>query len=356
MKKFDWYVVRELIVPFLAGSVIVTLLFQLNALIRVYKEFNVAALPFNAVLQMILFQTPEYLAMTLPVGTALASSLAVSRFARENELVAMRSAGISLGRAVLPVFFVGVLISIGNFYLVDRVQSKLSVRALKLQNEFGQALAPDLIENVTLRLSDYTATFQRSTRRPDGGINVQGAMLLQRPNPSETWIITAKSGTYLDGIWTLNSPVARAIKGQDLIYAEPSKDLIIRQKISLPEVSLQAPIDQQPVAVLGKTINDMKRLKQKTTTYEIAYYRKFSLPAACAALALTGAVFSIGLSRKGPFIGVLVSLLMVVVYYNLYIVSISILGPKGIVSPVLAAWLPNIVFFVIGALALRRSG
>lgn len=356
MKKLDRYIIREMTIPFIAGTIVVVLLFQLNTLIRIYKEFNVAALPFNAVLQFILFQTPEYLSMTLPVGVALASSLAMSRFGREHELVAMRSAGISILRIVLPVIFAGVVVSIANFYIVERAQAAFSVRALKLQSEFGRAIAPDLVENVTLRLTDYTATFRRSSRRKDGGIDVEGAMLLQRPGPGEIWIITAERGTYLDGVWNFVLPVARAIKGTDLIYVEPKKDLVIRQKVSLPEMSLQPPIDQQPIAELARTIDRLKRQKQKTTVYEIAYHRKFSMPAACAILALTAAVFSIWLSRKGPFVGVLISLLMVMVYYNLYIVCLSILAPKGWVSPAVAAWIPNALFLCCGIYGLRRLG
>ena len=65
-------------------------------------------------------------------------------------------------------------------------------------------------------------------------------------------------------------------------------------------------------------------------------------------------VFAIIFARTGGFAGVLLSFFLVLLYYNAFIVSTEIFGKNGWLDPVIAAWLPNVVFAVIGLFAMRR--
>jgi len=115
MKRLDRYLWKELFVPFIIGTFAVMLMFQANYLIYIYREFSIATVPIPAVLKLILFQTPEWLNMTLPVGTSLGASLAISRLARESELTAMRASGASVLRVLRPVVVFGLCVAIANF-------------------------------------------------------------------------------------------------------------------------------------------------------------------------------------------------------------------------------------------------
>jgi len=59
-------------------------------------------------------------------------------------------------------------------------------------------------------------------------------------------------------------------------------------------------------------------------------------------------------ARTGTVAGVLLSIFLVFLYYNAYMVSTDVLGKLGWVAPVMAAWLPNILFLGLGLLGLRR--
>ena len=61
------------------GTVAVVLMFQANTLIYQLKTFSLSAVPPLGLLQLILYRTPEYLNMTLPVGMSLAASLEMGR-------------------------------------------------------------------------------------------------------------------------------------------------------------------------------------------------------------------------------------------------------------------------------------
>src|SRR3954453_6174628 len=109
MKLMDRYIVRELIVPFLAGSFVIAFLFAANQLIFILKTYSLQNVPISAMVQMILYRMPFLLNVTLLAGISLAASLAVTRLSRESEITAMRAVGMRVIRIILPVVFFGVL-------------------------------------------------------------------------------------------------------------------------------------------------------------------------------------------------------------------------------------------------------
>jgi lipopolysaccharide export LptBFGC system permease protein LptF len=88
---------------------------------------------------------------------------------------------------------------------------------------------------------------------------------------------------------------------------------------------------------------------------EVAYHVKFSLPASCLVFALASAAFAISMMRSGPFVGLLVSMGLVMLFYNLHIVSTDIVGRYGWLPPAAAAWLPDALYLVIAAILVWRA-
>ena len=162
MKRLDRYVIKELAVPLLIGTIIFALLFVANDMIAIYKNFNVDSIPPLAIVQLLLFKFPQWLSLTLPIGMTLGASLCISRLARESELTAMRAAGIPVLRVFLPVIIVGALISVTNFYIIERLIPPATKSYRKLINEVGiLAAMPQFKSNVMLSI-DRSPAFGRS--------------------------------------------------------------------------------------------------------------------------------------------------------------------------------------------------
>ena len=90
------------------------------------------------------------------------------------------------------------------------------------------------------------------------------------------------------------------------------------------------------------------------TADEITYHTRFSIPAACLIFSIIAPIFAIIYARSGSFVGVLLSTILVLLYYNAHVISTEIFGKSHWLSPWLAAWLPNIIFASIGIIAARR--
>ncbi|KAA0238892.1 MAG: YjgP/YjgQ family permease [Armatimonadetes bacterium] len=356
VKKLDRYVLRELLVPFLIGTVAVVLMFQANLLIFQFKNVSAAAFPLSATLKLVLLRTPQFLNLTLPVGISLAASLAISRLARDAEINAVRSAGTPILRLVLPVVAFGVLVAIGNFYLAERVMPTSEREARRLMVDMTlTGGVPEFKNNVLIRLRNYSASFGSVSRAGPGTIRLQDILLIERPRVDEVWLYTAESGEYTNGVWTMRKPYFRMIKGDLLVLARPVEDLVINERISLDEVFLEPITTEQTLEELRESIQQRKQAGWDTTTAEVALHTRYSVPASCVVFALAAPVFAIWLGRRGGFVGVLFSILLVFLYYNAFVISTEILGGKSsVLSPFWAAWLPNVLFLVFGLVGIRR--
>lgn len=354
MRVVDRAVLRELGVPFLIGTFAVVLMFQANMLIALFKDLQVQSLPMAAVFQIVAYRTPGFLNMTLPVGMALAASLAIGRISRESELTAMRAAGYSIRRVLVSVAAFGLLVSAAAFYNSERLMPAAEQRARKLETQAALVgSGPQFRSNVIVNLRNYVVALGTVSTAPDGTIELSDVLMVERPRSREIWLYTAKSGTYKDGVWTLRDTYWRQFSGPRLLQARPGKDVVINERISVQDFFTPPDPSELNARELREAIARAKGIGADTVQMEVAYHAKFAVPFACLVFALAAPVFAIWLARSG-FAGVLLSVVLVFLYYNAHIISTQILGRNGWLAPWWAAWLPNVLFVAAGFLALRR--
>lgn len=341
--------------PFLIGTVAVVLMFLANLLIFEFKSISLQHVPFLAIVQLLLYKAPFYLNMTLPVGVALAASLSYARLARESELTAIRSAGASIVRTVVPVAAFGIVVGIGNYLIAEKVMPRSEKAFRNVGVQVGVlANIPSFSSNAMVKLHNYTMSIGSVSKARDETILLNSILMVERPRADEITLMTADSGDYRNGVWTLHHAYVRSFKGDDLILAKPRQDVVINEKIMLQDLFLPPAPDEETAAELRNAISNMKKLGGDTSELEVAFQVRYSVPAACFVFAVVAPIFAILFARSGGFVGVLLSIILVFLYYNAFIISTQILGRNGMVPPSVAAWLPNILFLVMGIFALRR--
>lgn len=330
-------------------------MFDANMLMAVQKEFDLSSVPPLAIAQYILFKTPSFLNQTFPVGMALAASLATNRIARESELTAMRTAGASILRFLIPIVAFGVVVAGINLVTVEIVMPRAEQRAAVLQQKIGALVtAPSLAENAYIRLDRFQVSIGQVQRIGQNQFQLKDVLLFSRPKPGVDQIVSSPSGTYNNGVWTFDKAVIRQVKGDSLVQISSDSPMQVDERIVVG--SLFAP--PQPEALsLGQLKNAISQgLKSGVDVgaLQVEYQTRFSVPAACIVFAFVAPCLAIAFSKSGGFAGVLLSIFIVFLYYNTYVVSALILGKNHDLPPVLGAWLPNILFLVVGFWVLRR--
>jgi lipopolysaccharide export system permease protein len=350
----DQYLVRELIVPFLIGTVAVVLMFQANTYIGLAKTLNLEGVPLKLVFQFIYFQTPSYINLTLCVGMALGSSLAMSRLARESELTALRASGVRIMRVVAPVMACGIAVAFLNYYVAEKIMPPMTKKANQIGFQIGAlGITPDLKSNMVVPLKEFTAVFGLVRKKGSEELEFDDAWLFNHPTEGQEQVYYSKGGRYKDGIWTFRDTYIRRFKGLD-VTAATATTMTINQRM-ITESLFSPPVPEELTADdLRERIALEQRVHQDSKQTEVKYLTRFSVPAACIVFALVGPIFAIYFARSGGFTGVLLSIVMVIFYYNAYVVSTEILSKLPFVSPWVAAWLPNLLFLLVGIVAIRR--
>jgi lipopolysaccharide export system permease protein len=347
--RIDRYVLREMLVPLLAGTVVIAAVFVANDAIAIFKNFNLEQVPAGAVFQLLALRLPYWLGFTLPAGMAMASSLAVSRLVRDSEVTAMRASGYPIRRLLVPVMLAGMAVSVANFYLLDRLGPIAAQRYRKLIGEVGLlAAAPRFQSNVFLQLQRYSCSFGTVQRADDGSVTLTDALLIERPAPGEFVVYTAASGRYAAGVWSFRDPIGWWLKGETLQFVSRG-ELTINEPIRLAELFAPPAPEEQSTASLREALATARRTGAPTRELETAVWQKVSVPASCAVFAALGLWLSVRLARRGAFVGLFAGLVCLVLYFNAHVVSGEVLGRSGLVPPWLAAWLPFLAFAALAA-------
>ena len=355
MKRIDRYLLKEMVVPMLVGTVVIALLFMANEFISIFKSFEATRLPFAAVIQMVFLRMPYWLSLTLPSGTAIGVALAVSRLARESEITAMRAAGVPIRRIFMPVLAVGLVVSVANFLIVEKLIPPASKAGRNVTNQASFiASAPAFKSNVMLQLDRYTANFGSVQRTLQGTIEIKDIVLFERPKAGEVVLYQADSGVYDDGVWRIPNATIWFFHGKDL-QSCISKEMVINERIRVSDLFVQPAPDEETADALKAAIERGKAAKADTTILEIAYYVKFSLPASCLVFALAAAALSVTMMRSGPFVGLIVSMGLVMLFYNFHIVSTEIIGRNAWLPPLFAAWLPDMLYAAVALFLVWRA-
>ncbi len=349
-------------IPFLAGTFVVALMFQANSYMMIAKQYNISSIPMLARVQWLIYTLPSQLKLTLPTGMALAAALSIGRMARESEVTAIRTAGASVARLMRPVILFGLIAGILNFYMVDQIIPVYNKKAVDLFEKnalVAMATSNNLKENSLIQLGEYAASLGTISRQKNDVLAISDVMLIERKGSGIRTIFTAPKGTYDAGRWKFPSGFSYSIDGVEITnFAADS--LVIDQTVDINALfaagtgGLQSDYMNWPTKDLRLAISTAASTKINARPFEVELYSRYAAGVACAVFAFTSAVFAIAFSRSGGFAGLLVSFGVVVLYFNAYVISVEILGKQENVPAWVAAWLPNIVFGLLGAAWLRR--
>jgi lipopolysaccharide export system permease protein len=88
--------------------------------------------------------------------------------------------------------------------------------------------------------------------------------------------------------------------------------------------------------------------------YWIEFWKKYSIPAACFTLIFLGFPAGMFAKRSGRSIGFGIGFVIAVIFWSLLLLGQSVAMDNAALSPMLAMWFPNLLFFVAGVVLLAR--
>ena len=365
MRTLHLYIVRQVLASTAVTVTVFTLVLLLGTVRRDLLEFGAAghSSP-GLLLRALALLIPFVLAFSLPIGLLTASLLVFGRFSADQELTAIRSAGISLVAVAMPVILLSIGMSVlsGIITLEVAPACRVSFKALR-DSVFQQPLTTLIPEGRFFDLGNGLTLYAREVR----GTGLRDVQISGTTNRIQ--------GTNTERIMNLDvwAPEAEIVGGTNGI----KRELILHrlQGLYLNPQGWQGFVDaeyrydltrvgtSEPHALKFNEMTFRQLIRERRiraaqgvdlTPINVQLHRQVAFSFACVGFTLVGIPLGIRAHRRETNIGVGIALLLLVIYYSFVVLGQAMETRPGM-HPELIFWIPNFLFQGIGAALLWRA-
>ncbi len=297
------------------------------------------------------FMYPHFMVWSAPIATLIAAVFTVNYMTTHREILAAKAGGVSFHRLVAPLWPVGAILTAAVFFVGALVPSTTRTAA----EIFGdREVRGDWRNNFVHRTEDdETLSVQQlfvSNRSMDR------VLLESRDQDGSLRHVWANQGYYGDeGVWELRDGYLRVLhpSGQETSY---TFDRYRRPGFNVPPEELRNdPPDENEMGYdeLGRRAAAVYRSGGNPDELLVKRDQKLAIPAATLVIMLFGAPLATTVKKGGATLGVGVSLGSTILYIML-MRFFGAIGASGGMSPLWAAWVPNVIFLVVGLILMAR--
>ena len=138
MKRLDRFILKSFIGPFFAILLVVVFILMMQFLWLYIDELVGKGLSFKVILEFLGWGSATLLPLSLPLATLLSSMMTLGTLGENNELLAIKAAGISLQRVLVPLAVVSLIISIGAFFISNDLIPVAYNNIYQLREDIGR--------------------------------------------------------------------------------------------------------------------------------------------------------------------------------------------------------------------------
>jgi lipopolysaccharide export system permease protein len=310
-------------------------------------------MPWKAIFLVVLLETPYFMTLSFPVSVLFATLMSMGRLAKDNELMAMFTNGISLYRLFLPFLVLSLASSICSYFTNEYLLTAASAAKQRIYDANPQILQAD-VENDPYITRMENGDFITASYFDKQQGRLVSVVYDDFNNGKGKRMIVAPTGVVNGDSVVLGTDMREPA----LIYDQPTEGGLYDSYTANPSYSLNLGTDLRKELTQMKTPQELsqtelaeqsKLLRQRgvpESTYMTDFHLRFSGPFASLAFALVAMPLSLRAPRDERMLGLIWTFLLVLSYYVIYF-TCKLMGYNEFLPPWLAAWLMNIVFAVI---------
>lgn len=354
MKILDRYILVAFLRTFVFVVFILTTIIMVIDLVEKNSDFLKTKPGWDKIIFEYMLNFLPYIAnMLSPITVFIATVYITARFAARTEIIAMLSTGVSFPRLLVPYLIGSVIIGLVIYYVNGWVIPKANKVRVAFENKYlknpffydGRNVHIKIAPNTYAYLESYNNTnhtgYQFTLEHIEGTVlksKLKAARIIWLPEQAR---------------WRLEDYSLRMITDSTHTLSYGAS---IDTSINL------APKDFESTYLLYETFTTTELLRyieelrlkgaDNIETYLVEKYLRITYPFAIVILTMIGVILSARKSREGTGFQIAVGFFLAFVYIIFYITSRTI-AQAGSMDPLLACWLPNIVFALIGLLLYK---
>jgi lipopolysaccharide export system permease protein len=363
MQKIDWYILKKFLVTFIFCLLLFTVIAVAVDSSEKTDDFVKANLSTSQIIKQYYFGfVPFIWSLLFPLFVFIAVIFFTSRLATRSEVIAILASGNSYNRFLRPYFIGGILLAsllwVGSRYWIPKANAIRSA----FQNNYLDKNDPSknrYFGNCArcYYLRTDTNTFIGIREYDTSSKSAQGFFLNTTKNnklvynlraQTIRWDTARKKWQLLNAAERTINTMGEIMKLHDTLFIniavkpdELRKDDYLKDMLTTPQ--LAAFIKREEL-----------RGTEGLNALKVELYRRSATPAAVLLLTIIGVVIASRKTRGGSGM----HLAMGIIIASMFIISdrfSTVFATKGSFPPLLAAWLPNIVFAIVAYLLYRRT-
>jgi len=353
MRILDRYILKSVLTLFISCLTIFLFLYVIIDLFSHLDEMLRDKVSIFILAQYYLSYLPIIFVEVSPIACLLATLYTFGRLNRNNEIIAMRSSGLSIFQISKTAIMLGIVVSILVFFVNNRYvpQSLSETEKVKSQIEKGSKKGHTKENETINNLFIYglkNRLFFINSFTPITNTMEDVIILEQDERQNITKKIVANKGIYRDGLWrfyqclTYNFYENGMLKGDPQYNEEEIMDITETPQEFLTQ--RQHP-DYMTISQLEDYIWRLSKSQATTVVrnFKVDLYQRFTKPLTSFIIVLLGIPFSLIMRRRATGLSsVGISLMLGFFYYVSNAICLA-LGKAGVLFPLLAATLSHII-------------
>lgn len=283
----------------------------------------------------------------MPFVVLITTLISFGILARNNELLACRTLGISLYRLGVPALFAATLCVFGSAWLQAEVlpasnqRKEAARRVIRGQPEGKSVTSPE--RNWLFSRGRFLYNYLSFNPRTHSLVGLQ-IFELDASNRLIGRLYAARA-QYRGGVWVLEKGWMRRFHGERTVAFREFEQPVASDIPEAPEffAALEPRPEELRFGDLKRRIAELRASGQPRPDLEVALQNKLAYPTGAFVLTLAGLPFAFRLERRGPVYGLGLALILGMVYLAIY-AFFKTLGEVGVLPAVVAVWGPALLF------------
>lgn len=359
LKILDWYIIKKFIGTYfysIALIISISIVFDINENLAKFTQYHA---PLKAiVVDYYMNFVPYFANLFSPLFVFIAVIFFTSKLAGNSEVISMLAAGVSFKRLMRPYMISAAIISVMTFFLGAYVIPKGTIIRQNFETMYKNKKKNTSAENVQLQVGKgviaYIQHYDNNLKKGYGFCldKFEDKKLVSHMTASEIQYDTISDSKYH---WKARNWRIRQLKGmRETITSGSVKDTTIMMEptdLVFSKGQQETFTSPQLKDYISKQID---RGSGNVVQYEVEYHKRIATSFASFILTTIGLSLS---SRKrkggmGMYLGI--GLALSFTYIMLQTVS-STFAINADTPPMLAAWIPNIIFTVVAYFCYRKA-
>ena len=359
------YLLSEILPPFLLGLLTFTFILLIARILKLVELIVTRGIPLTQVGRLLVLILPTFLELTLPMAFLLAILLGLGRLSGDQELLALKSSGVSPVQILLPLIFMAASVAIITFLLTTWVRPAAQV-ALKdelyniAKTRIGTVLREKVFNDDFPNILIYVEEII-----PPGNVG-QGILIIDKRETAKDNIIVGKVG--LINTEEQTHTLSLRLFDGSIYERDRTRSDFSQTNFNIYDFKLDLDEFIGPVKMkdagpkemslnrLLKTIEEKQAAGINARPELMELHQRIAFSFAPIVFCLLGVSLSLlpRTSRANRSWGVALCVGWLVVYYALLSLG-KALGERGAFHPFVALWFPNIVIGVISFHLFRKA-